>query len=182
MRIQHIKWYKPFKAKGASYYKIYKVTKKSGTSAKSNSYKYIGKTTGTSFTAKSLKAGTTYSFKVKAVNSAGNSKLSKIVTSKTKKSSGAVNGSVGFTLCNISGNNVKVHWSKVSGAAKYQVASCRAGAKMKTKWTGTNSLCTYTSTNLTKGKTYKYKMRYCKTSNGKNVWSKWSAVKTIKVK
>ena len=53
---------------------------------------------------------------------------------------------------------------------------------MKAKWTGTNSLRTYTSTNLTKDKTYKFKMRYCKTVSGKKVWSSWTSVKTIKVK
>ena len=165
------------KAKGADQYKVYRAASKSGSAksaAAAGKYKYIGKTAGTSFTAKGLKAGTKYYFKVKAVNDAGTAK-SAAVTAKTAKEP------VSFKLANVRGSNVKVKWSKVSGASKYQVASNTSG-KMKTKWTGRNSTCAYTSTGLTKGKTYKFKMRYRKTVSGKNVWSKWTSVKTIKVK
>jgi uncharacterized repeat protein (TIGR02543 family) len=165
------------KADGADLYRVYRAASKSG-SAKSASaagtYKYIGKTTGTSFTAKGLKAGTRYYFVVKAVNDAGTVK-STAVSVKTAKEP------VSFRLANSSGSNVKVKWSKVSGASRYQVASDSSG-KMKTRWTGANSLCTYTSTGLTKGKTYKFRMRYRKTVGGKKVWSSWTSVKTIKVK
>lgn len=159
------------KFSGATSYRVYKATKKTG------KYTYVGKTTGTSLTAKGLKAKTKYYFKVKAM-SGENYKTSKIVSAKTP----SANGFLSFTLTNVSGNKVKVHWKAVKGAVKYQIAYDSPGNKtLKTRWTGTNSKNTYTSINRVKGQTYNYKMRYYKIKNGKKVYSDWTEVQSVTV-
>jgi len=50
---------------------------------------------------------------------------------------------------------------------------------MKVQWTGRNDNNKYTSISKKPGKTYKYKMRYCKLVKGQKVWSSWTAVKSI---
>ncbi|MEA4921731.1 MAG: fibronectin type III domain-containing protein [Eubacteriaceae bacterium] len=67
------------KSSRASYYKVYKATKKNG------KYKYAGKTKKTYKTVTKLKKNKRYYFKIKAVNSSGSSKYSKKVSAKTKR-------------------------------------------------------------------------------------------------
>ena len=86
---------------------------------------------------------------------------------------------VKFTLSKYKSNMIRVHWAKVKGAKGYQISNNATG-KMTTKWTGSNSLNTYTSIMKRKGVTYKYKMRYYKVKKGKRVWSSWTPIKTIK--
>ncbi|MEA4922915.1 MAG: InlB B-repeat-containing protein [Eubacteriaceae bacterium] len=159
------------KSTGATSYKVYKATKKTG------KYKLVGKVKSTSKTVKKLKANKKYWFKIKAVNSSGASKSSIAASVKTKKEP------VSFTVKNTKGTSVKVHWKTVKGAEGYQVANDHtANGRMKTYWTGKNSVNTFTSGGKTIGKTYKFKMRYYKVKNGKKVYSSWTKAKTIKVR
>ncbi|MEA4923553.1 MAG: InlB B-repeat-containing protein [Eubacteriaceae bacterium] len=158
------------KSTGATSYKVYKATKKTG------KYKLVGTVKGTSKTVKKLKANKKYWFKVRAINKAGHA-TSKAVYAKTKKEP------VSFTVKNTKGNNVKVHWKTVKGANGYQVANNHtANGKMKTYWTGKNSNNIYTSMHNTIGKIYKFKMRYYKVKNGKKVYSDWTKAKAITIK
>lgn len=54
--------------------------------------------------------------------------------------------------------------------------------KLKIQWTSGSNARAYFSMHKTKGKTYKFKMRYFKVKDGKKVYSTWTSVKTIKVK
>lgn len=158
-------------SKGADSYEIYMATKKDG------KYTSVGANTSTFLTVKQLKPNKKYYFKVTAVNSAGASPMSKAAFVKMPAAN-----SVGFVLSNTKGNNVKVHWKTVKGARRYQIAdNATSTGKMKIQWTGSNGNCTYISVHKTKGKTYKYEMRYYKIKDGKKVYSSWTSVKTIKV-
>ncbi|NLD10525.1 MAG: fibronectin type III domain-containing protein, partial [Clostridiales bacterium] len=159
------------KSKGANSYKVYMATKKAG------KYTSVGTTTGTYKVVRSLKSNKTYYFKVAAVNSAGNSAMSKAASAKIKVVT-KVKDSVSFTLSNIKGNNVSVHWKVVKGAVGYQIANnATPNSKLEIQWTGSNGNCKYTSMHKTKGQTYKFKMRYYKVKDGKKVYSSWTKVK-----
>ena len=76
--------------------------------------------------------------------------------------------------------SVAVSWGKVAGAEKYQMSVsrnkagtwiCYSGGKLK-----------HTKGSLKSGKTYYVKVRAYRVQNGKRVYSKWSAVKTVKTK
>lgn len=100
--------------KGADHYRIYRAvsgSKGAKSTGAAGKYKYIGKTTGTSFTAKGLKAGTKYYFMVKAVNDAGSVRSAAMTVTTAKEP-------VAFKLSNTRGNNVKVKWAKAKGAVK----------------------------------------------------------------
>lgn len=89
--------------------------------------------------------------------------------------------SVLFTLEKVNATDIEVHWTTVKGADGYQIADNDTGnRKMKTQYTGKNSLNTYTSLRKEDGRTYQYKMRYYKVKDGKKVWSSWTPVQSIK--
>ncbi len=63
---------------GATSYKVYRATSQNGT------YSLLGTVTATAYTNTGAKAGTTYYYKVKAVNSAGESAYSNIVSGRAR--------------------------------------------------------------------------------------------------
>lgn len=160
------------KSKTATSYKVYKAASKNG------KYYFVGSAKDGDLTAKNLKANKTYYFKVKAINSSGSSEFSKVASAKIK----VKKNSVKFALKNIKGNNIKVSWKGVKDAKGYQVANnATINGKLKVQWTVGSNARTYFSMHKTKGKTYKFKMRYFKMKDGKKVYSSWTSVKTIKV-
>lgn len=156
----------------ATSYKVYKASSKTG------KYYFVGSAKDDDLTVKNLKANKTYYFKVKSLNSSGSSEFSKAASARIK----VKKNSVKFALKNIKGNNIRVTWNKVKGARGYQVANnATTSGKLKIQWTAGSNARTYFSMNKTKGKTYKFKMRYFKVKDGKKVYSSWTSVKTIKV-
>ena len=134
---------------GAVEYEVYRATSKSGT------YSLLKTTTSTSLTNTSTTAGKTYYYKVRAIatKSAANSAYSEV------KSRCCDLAQTTVTLSNVaSTGKIKISWTAVDGATKYQVY--RAASK-----DGTYSLLTTTtSTSVTNtktdaGKTYYYKVR-----------------------
>ncbi len=80
-----------------------------------------------------------------------------------------------FKVSGHNGTAVSIIWKPVRGAAGYQIANNdTAGKTMKVKWTGKNSINTYTSINKLRGRTYKFRMRYYRIAGGKKVWSRWT--------
>lgn len=79
-------------------------------------------------------------------------------------------------------NQATVTWKKLSKATGYQVSYRRVG---KTKWyskfvkSTTKSL---TIKKLAKNKKYRFKVRGYTNINGRKLYGKWSAIKTVKVK
>ncbi|MBO6229062.1 MAG: hypothetical protein J6O50_00715 [Ruminiclostridium sp.] len=71
-------------------------------------------------------------------------------------------------------------WTAADGAEKYQVAYSTDGGKTYKIYKTYKSTATKATYAMTKGNTYKFKVRSYKTVNGKKVYSKWSNVKTIK--
>ena len=129
---------------GATSYKVYRATSKSGT------YSLLGTVTATSYTNTGAKAGTTYWYKVKAVNSAGESAYSNIVSGRATVTT--------LTMGHSSASGKpQLTWKAVSGAASYKVyrATSKNGAYTVIN---TTKALTYTNVGAALGTTYYYKV------------------------
>lgn len=137
------------KVSGAKNYEIYRSTKKT------TDFKKIKTTSSTNYTDKNLKTGVVYYYKIRAVRSSYKSGYSdrvscKAVAPATKK----------FKAASENYNQVKLTWSKVTGATKfviYRSTKEKSGYKKIKTITDANIL-TYTDTGLNTGTKYYYKI------------------------
>ncbi len=129
---------------GATSYKVYRATSQKGT------YSLLGTVTTTSYTNTGAKAGTTYWYKVKAVNSAGESAYSNVVSGKTTVTTLTMGHSA-------TSGKPMLTWKAVSGAASYRVyrATAKNGAYSVIN---TTKALTYTNVGAALGTTYYYKV------------------------
>ena len=129
---------------GATSYKVYRATSQNGT------YSLLGTVTATSYTNTGAKAGVTYYYKVKAVNSAGESAYSNVVSGKTTVTTLTMGHSA-------SSGKPQLTWKAVSGAASYRVyrATTKNGAYSVIN---TTKALTYTNVGAALGTTYYYKV------------------------
>ena len=129
---------------GATSYKVYRATSQNGT------YSLLGTVTATSYTNTGAKAGTTYYYKVKAVNSAGESAYSTTVSGRATVTTLTMGHSA-------SSGKPQLTWKAVSGAASYKVyrATTKNGAYSVIN---TTNALTYTNTGAALGTTYYYKV------------------------
>lgn len=99
-------------------------------------------------------------------------------TGSVKKTYQITLGTPAVTSVKTSGKDaVKLTWKKTAGATKYLVY--RYDGKTWKK-AGTTASTTFTDRKLKKGMTYKYKVRAVCQNNGKNVYSSYSVVKSVK--
>ena len=129
---------------GATSYKVYRATSQNGT------YSLLGTVTTTSYTNTGAKAGTAYYYKVKAVNSAGESAYSNIVSGRATVTTLTMGHSA-------TSGKPQLTWKAVSGAASYKVyrATSKNGAYSVIN---TTKALTYTNTGAVLGTTYYYKV------------------------
>ena len=129
---------------GATSYKVYRATSQNGT------YSLLGTVTATSYTNTGAKAGTTYYYKVKAVNSAGESAYSNVVSGRATVTTLTMGHSA-------SSGKPQLTWKAVSGAASYKVyrATTKNGAYSVIN---TTKALTYTNVGAALGTTYYYKV------------------------
>ena len=129
---------------GATSYKVYRATSQNGT------YSLLGTVTTTSYINTGAKDGVTYYYKVKAVNSAGESAYSNTVS-----------GQAMVTVLNMghsaTSGKPQLTWKAVSGAASYKVYRATAKNGAYSVINTTNAL-TYTNTGAALGTTYYYKV------------------------
>ena len=125
---------------GATSYKVYRATSKSGT------YSLLGTVTATSYTNTGAKEGTTYYYKVKAANGAGESAYSNVVSGKvvvTPKPAAPV-VKIGHSAAS---GKPQLTWNAVSGATSYKVY--RATSQNGTySLLGTVTATSYTNTEI----------------------------------
>lgn len=155
------------KVSGATGYRVYQYNSSTG------KYKTLKTLTGTSYTVKNLKAGTTYKFAVKAYTKADGETLwaasSKTLTTATKPATPTVKATAGSGKATLS-------WNKISGATGYVVYMMdEFGDYVKV---GSTKKTSYTVTDLDYGKTYNFRVKAYKTAGDKNVYS---GHKTVKV-
>ncbi len=158
------------KVSGAEKYYVYRATSKNGT------YKYMLSTTNTSYTNTSAKAGYTYYYKVKAVdsNEYGNSANSSVV-SKTCDLARPV-----VSIALSSSGKPKLTWKAIDGAAKYYIY--RSTSKSGTySYLSSTTKTSFTNTGAKAGTTYYYKVKaICERSSYGN--SAYSYIDSIKSK
>ena len=139
---------------GATSYKVYRATSQNGT------YSLLGTVTATSYTNTGAKAGTTYYYKVKAVNSAGESAYSNVVSGRATVTTLTMGHSA-------TSGKPQLTWKAVSGAASYKVyrATTKNGAYTVIN---TTKALTYTNVGAALGTTYYYKVEALNAS-GKSI-------------
>ena len=136
----------------ATSYKVYRATSQNGT------YSLLGTVTTTSYTNTGAKAGTTYYYKVKAVNSAGESAYSNIVSGQAKSVTPKPSAPVVKIGNSASSGKPMLTWNAVSGATSYKVY--RAASQNGTySMLGTVTATSYTNTGAKAGTTYYYKVK-----------------------
>ena len=147
------------KVKDADGYRIYKYD-----SAKKKWVTAVKSTTKTSYTFKSLKTGTTYSYRVKAYQKT--SKNTYWSSYKTVKATPTLSKPTSFKEGVSSLSSLTFTWGKVSGATGYKVYRYNFDTK---KWETLKNASTasYTDTNLKAATQYSYRVKaYKKVSGG----------------
>ena len=135
---------------GAAKYEIYRSTQQS------TGFTLLGTTTSTSYVNTGAAVGKTYYYKVCAVNSAGTSAYSNIVSGRAKA---AIPAAPRVTIGNSSASGKpQLTWAAVDGAAKYEIYR---STQQSTGFTllGTTTSTSYVNTGAAVGKTYYYKVR-----------------------
>jgi fibronectin type 3 domain-containing protein len=130
---------------GATSYKVYRAVNADG------EYSCMATTGNTSYVDTGISDGTTYYYKVSAVNSVGEGILSTYVVCMT------IDTPNGLTATAQNTNSITLSWNIVSGAASYKVYRS-ASADGEYSYVGTSESASYTDTGLSIGTTYYYKV------------------------
>lgn len=151
------------KAAGASKYEVYRST---------DGKKWTKLTTVSTnaYTNSKLTSSKTYQYKVRAVSKSGKYGDYSSVLKATTKSSKVT----GLKASSVATTSIKLSWTKVSDASKYEVYRSTDGKK----WTklATTTSNSYTAKSLTAGKSYQFKVRAVLTTGSKGSYS--SVLKT----
>lgn len=147
--------------------------------SKNRREKMITKNGTTKYTVSKLKAGTSYTFRIRAyVRKSGKYYYGPFTTMKTATAPKSTKIS---SLASKKSKQVAVKWKKVSGATQYEVYRSTSSKGKYTK-IGTTKKTSYTDKKATGGKKYYYKIRVCKTISKKNYYSSYSGAKSIKAR
>lgn len=166
-------WKKIADAKGYKVYQYNSTTKK---------YKKIATLSAskTSYTVNKLNAGTNYTFKVtsyKVENGKDVTKKSEVVKTATKPAKVTIN-----KVAKKSAKSIKITWKKTK-ATGYEVwmKSSKNGAYKLVKTITKSTTTSYTKSNLTKNKTYSFKIRAYKSVDNQKLYGSYSSVKSLKL-
>ena len=152
---------------GAAKYWIYRSTD-------GKNFKYYDSTTKTSYTNNSTAIGSTYYYKVKAVNVVeGKNYTSDFSASKSIQCKPAAP----TVSINRSNGKPKLSWKAVSGATKYWIYRSTDGVNFK-YWDSTTKT-SYTNSGAASGTKYYYRVKAVAVVNGKNIVSANSSTKSL---
>ena len=161
------------KAANASGYKIYRRT---GNSSKWVNIATVSGSNTLVYTDGSVKAGTMYTYTVRAYKgsalSAYNKNGSRIVR---------LTAPVQYKPSSKASGKLTVRWKKAVGASGYQIQYA-ASRSMRGARTVSTSALTRTLSGLKKGSTYYVRIRAYKKVSGKTYYGAWSSVKNVKVR
>ena len=155
---------------GATKYYVYRATSSGGTYTKLTT-----EPTDSGYTDTGLSANTTYYYKVKAVNSAGESAFSAVASATT--SLGAPATPTNLTATGQSSSQINLAWTMVSGASKYYVYRATTSGGTYSKLADEPSDSGYTDTGLSANTTYYYKVKAVN-SAGESGFSAVASAKT----
>ena len=149
---------------GASKYWIYRSTD-------GKNFKYYDSTTKTSYTNNSTTIGTTYYYKVKAVDSSGAT-----TDYSTVKSIKCTPAAPSLRISRVNGKP-KLSWDAVNSATKYWIYRSTDGKNFK--YYDSTTKTSYTNSGAASGTKYYYKVKAVKVVNGNNVASAYSYAKSL---
>ena len=135
---------------GAASYRVYR------SESRGTGYSLLGTTTSTSYVNTGAAVGKTYYYRVKAVNSAGTSAYSNIVSGTARTPAPAAPVLKGGTSS--ASGKPQLIWAAVDGAAKYDVYRSNSADGTFSK-VGSTDKTTYVNTGAVQGVTYFYKIR-----------------------
>ncbi len=164
------------KTTGATGYRVYQYSPSKGEYVLKKSVK--GTTT---YKVTGLKAGTTYKFKIKPYVKTDDGTViwgsaSSALSTATKPSTPTVKS------VTASSGKATLSWNNISGESGYQVyySTSKNGTYKKMKSVSADTV-KYTTSKLTAGKTYYFKVRAYKKVDGKTIFGSFSDIKYIKV-
>ena len=135
---------------GAASYQVYRIV-----DSTVEDYTLLGTTKSTTFTGKTAKTGTTYTFAVKAANANGESMMSSSCAGKLS----AAPANVTLGAAKVVNGGIQVTWQKAAGAVTYTVYRMGPGDTYWKVVSAKQSGTSYTDKNITAGSTYKYTVR-----------------------
>ncbi len=168
-----LKWNKV----SSSGYAIYMSTSKNGTYKR---IKTIKGSSTTSYTKTGLTPGKAYYFKIKAYKSYSKAN---IYCASSQIASAVIKPNAPTPKVTAGKGQATVKWNKTTctGYAVY-MATSKNGDYKKIATVKGSSKVSYIKKNLTKGKTYYFKVRAYTTANSKNYYSSYSSAKSAKIK
>ena len=135
-------------------------------------------TSNLSYTKKNMVRGAEYSFKVAAFKKEGSARIYSETDSAVKVT--ALKAPV-LKVKKYGKSAVKVTYTNIKGESNYEIyRSLNAKKGYKKIKTMPADKISFKDTKVKKGKTYYYKVRACRQTDGKKVCSQWSKVKKIK--
>ena len=165
------------KTTGATGYRVYKYSPSKGKYVVKASVKDI-----TTYKVSGLKAGTTYKFKIKPYVKNDDDTViwgsaSSVLTTATKPATPKLK------LATASSGKATLNWADVSSESGYQIyySTSKSGNYEKMKSVSTDTL-KYTTSKLTAGKTYYFKVRAYIKVDGKVIYGDFSDVKSVIIK
>ena len=135
---------------GVASYQVYRIV-----DSTVEDYTLLGTTKSTTFTDKTAKTGTTYTFAVKAANANGESMMSSSCAGKLS----AAPANVTLGAAKVVNGGIQVTWQKAAGAVTYTVYRMGPGDTYWKVVSAKQSGTSYTDKNITAGSTYKYTVR-----------------------
>ncbi|MGN1117902.1 MAG: phosphodiester glycosidase family protein [Acutalibacteraceae bacterium] len=160
---------------GATSYAVYRSTSKNGT------YTRIGTAAKNSFSDTSVKTGTKYYYKVRAIIKVDKTNVYSAYSSVVSATPALAKATVKSVTA--SGKTVNIKWSKVSGASGYIVyqASSKTGSLKKIKTVKSGSTTAFAA-KVSKSGTYYYVVKAYRTVGSKNVYGAASSRVSVKVR
>ena len=149
---------------GAAKYWIYRSTD-------GKNFKYYDSTKSTGYTNNSTNIGTTYYYKIKAVDSSGTTTDYSAV-----RSIKCTPAAPSLSISRVNGKP-KLSWKAVSGATKYWIYRSTDGKNFK--YYDSTTKTSYTNSGAASGTKYYYKVKAVTVVNGKNVVSSYSYAKSL---
>ena len=149
---------------GAAKYWIYRSTD-------GKNFKYYDSTKSTGYTNNSTNIGTTYYYKIKAVDSSGTTTDYSVV-----KSIKCTPAAPSLSISRVNGKP-KLSWKAVSGATKYWIYRSTDGKNFK--YYDSTTKTSYTNSGAASGTKYYYKVKAVTVVNGKSVASSYSYAKSL---
>jgi len=131
------------------------------TGATSTTFTQIGTSTTPSFTDNTVAASTTYRYRVRATNSAGNSPYSAITNVTTPQGGGQVPGTPGApTPGTVTATSVPLSWTASSGTVtNYQIERATGATSTTFTQIGTSTTTSFTDNTVAASTTYRYRVR-----------------------